>query len=99
VEGPIVNLSGGARADPRSQLTGAWREIRTCALRAGESERLTADSVEHLVYVLAGRGTMAVAGDVVEVSAGVAATIVRGDEVVVTSSEGPMELFVVTLDA
>ena len=95
----IVHVDDANPVDPRRFLSGAWREIRVRRVPTGEDERLIAEGVEYAVYVIRGEGRAEVAGYRIEVAAGAAMTILRGDEVTLASGADPLELFIVTLDA
>jgi len=95
----IVHLSDGHPLDPKRFLSGAWREIGVRRVPPGDVERLAAGGVEYAVYVIGGEGRAEIGGGWTEVAAGTALTVLRGDEVTLASGSGPLELFVVALDA
>lgn len=95
----IVHLDSGRSVDPKRTLAGAWREIGVRRVLPGGRERLVADGVEYAAYVIDGSGRADVAGEKIDVAAGSALTVLRGDEITFVAGPDALELFVVALDA
>ena len=95
----IVHLEDGTSVDPRGTLRGAWCEIGVRRVEPGSTERLSAEGSEHALYVWSGSGSAVTSEGSVEVAAGSAFTVVRGDSMTFEAGPDGLRLFVVTFDA
>ena len=95
----VVSLLDGRPFDPGGVLAGPWRWLRISTVEPGEAERLEAGEVEYTVYVMDGEGEAQLGdGRSVPVAGGSALTLLKGAEVTLAATGGPLRAFVVAID-
>ncbi|GAA0690517.1 hypothetical protein GCM10010193_51090 [Kitasatospora atroaurantiaca] len=89
----ITALHRGRAVDPGRALTGPLCGVGLSWLEPGAGVHLSADGVEHALYVTAGAGSASTAGAVVPLAEGTAVTLPLGEETTLTAGERGMEYF------
>ncbi|KQV04505.1 MULTISPECIES: hypothetical protein [unclassified Kitasatospora] len=89
----ITALRRGRAVDPGQVLTGPLRGVGLSWLDPQQSIELTADGVEHTLYVTAGAGRASTDETDVPLAEGTAVTLPLGGELVLTAGESGLEYF------
>jgi len=89
----ITALHRGRAVDPGGVLTGPLRGVGLSWLEPGAGIHLSADGVEHAVYVTAGAGSASTAEAEIPLAEGTAVTLPLGGEATLIAGEAGMEYF------
>ena len=96
--GYVGKLAPGQTLSARPYLAGSWREFSRIRLEPGEERLFDAGTAEYSVIVISGDGTAEVAGRSQSYDGGASFTVGYRAQLRLTAGEGPVELFVTTLD-
>ncbi|MGW6913845.1 hypothetical protein ACWGB8_08490 [Kitasatospora sp. NPDC054939] len=89
----ITDLRRRGAVDPGRVLTGPLRGVGLQRLEAGSSTEVTADEVEHALYVTAGTGTADAPDMLVPLVEGTGLTLPLGTRTVLTAGPDGIEYF------
>lgn len=95
--GYVTRIGPDESLDPAGIFAGQWRRFERRTLPAASETHFTADHDEFAIIILTGTGEVETNGITRPVTAGSAITIGRDATVRLTSSQGPLDLFITTL--
>jgi hypothetical protein len=95
----VVNLNEAESVDPKPVLAGPWRWIRLARLAPGGTEQLNPGPIEYAAFIVGGGGTASIEGEQVQLSRGVALTLMRGAGGSLQAGPEGLEAFLVAVDA
>lgn len=93
----VGTIQRGQTLDATAYFDGPWKEFSRIELQRGTPLRLTADTVEYSLFVMHGDGVYQFDGKRQSLTPGAAVTVGHGAEILITSGDEPLELFITSL--
>jgi quercetin dioxygenase-like cupin family protein len=96
--GWVGRLEPGQTLDARPHFHGPWRDFRRVIVEASEEIVFEASDCEYAIFVMSGTGEATIGAQARPLTPGSALTVGYRARLQATAGDGPVELFVTTLD-